>query len=196
MKLIKAREFTPLAMLGPAVSPQCPARPGVSGKAAGFTGMTQATRGAGIIRTPCRSSNICSPAITNQREELRAATNRPARADVSGYRDHLGKSWPPGRTSCPPKTGVEVRGQSFMVERVGVGTCALWNFVEFGCHHGNHNGAGRSQSLASDLPLKEGNLGEGERNMFEQSEKDQREQRVDTSSTLTPAPGFSAEPES
>lgn len=29
---------------------------------------------------------------------------------------------------------------------------------------------GRSQSLASDLSLKEGNLGEGERNMSEQSE--------------------------
>lgn len=29
---------------------------------------------------------------------------------------------------------------------------------------------GRSQSLTSDLPLKEGNSGEGEGNMFEQSE--------------------------
>lgn len=41
---------------------------------------------------------------------------------------------------------------------------------------------GRSQSLASDLALKEGNLGEGERNVSEQSE--QWEQRVtDTRST-------------
>jgi len=53
---------------------------------------------------------------------------------------------------------------------------------------------GRSQSLASDLPLKEGNLGEGERNMFEQSESDQREQRVDTSSTSPNTSTFKAGP--
>lgn len=41
-QLIKPGEFTPLAMLGPAVSPQCPGRPGVSGKPAGFTGAQQA----------------------------------------------------------------------------------------------------------------------------------------------------------
>lgn len=40
--------------------------------------------GAGIIRTPCCSSNICSPAVTNQREELGAATNRPARWSFQG----------------------------------------------------------------------------------------------------------------
>ncbi|KAI4815593.1 hypothetical protein KUCAC02_005734 [Chaenocephalus aceratus] len=46
-QLIKPREFTPLAMLGPAASPQCLARPRVSGKAAGFTG-TERTRASDL----------------------------------------------------------------------------------------------------------------------------------------------------
>lgn len=37
-----------------------------------------------------------------------------------------------------------MRGQSFMVEREEVGTCAP---MEFGCHHGNHNGAVRMTGI-------------------------------------------------
>ena len=47
---------------------------------------------------------------------------------------------------------------------------------------------GRSESLTSDLSLKEGNLGEGEKNMSEQSrrvEGERREQRLDAWSIST-----------
>lgn len=59
--------------------------------------------GAGVVRTPRCSSNICSPAITNHREELGAVSNRPARWSFQGILVEGSEQKPTPTTTKPSR---------------------------------------------------------------------------------------------